>query len=52
MRTMKKSWFMLTLTALCVSGADPTLTKDQREHAIELRQDSRKEFLATVEGLS
>jgi hypothetical protein len=51
---MRKIWFMLTLTALCVplAGADATLSNDQRARAIQWLEDSRKEFLAAVEGVT
>ena len=45
---------MLTLTTLCapLPGADAALSKDQRARAIQLLEDSRKELLAAVEGLT
>ena len=47
-------WFLFALAALGapLRGADPALTNDQRAHAIQLLEDSRREFLAAVEGLS
>jgi uncharacterized damage-inducible protein DinB len=50
----KKIWFMLTLTALSapLPAADAVLSKDQRARAIQWLEDSRKEFLAAVDGLS
>jgi len=51
---MKRILFALALAGLCLPlpAADPALTQDQRRHAIQLLEDSRKEFLAAVQGLT
>src|SRR5207245_4504763 len=44
--------FALAILGSPLPGADPALTKEQRAHAIDLLERSRKEFLAAVEGLT
>jgi len=38
--------------SLYLATPDPTLTDEQRQHAIQLLEDSQNEFLAAVEGLN
>jgi hypothetical protein len=50
---MKSVLALSILTAACVLHAsDATLTPAERTHAIQLLEDSQKEFLAFVDGLS
>jgi hypothetical protein len=50
---MKSVLALSILTAACVLHAsDATLTPAERTHAIQLLEDSQKEFLALVDGLS
>jgi DinB family protein len=46
----------IAVTVLCLAGlmqaAEPALTGVERAHAIQLLQDSQKEFLSYVEGLT
>jgi len=38
--------------SLYLAAPDPALTDEQRQHAIQLLEDSRNEFLASVDGLN
>src|SRR5947209_13057300 len=43
---------VLMAYAVAISAADATISADERAHVIKLLQDSQKEFLDAVEGLS
>ena len=49
---MKSTFTVLALIAVPLFAAGPALTTEERAHAIQLLQDSQKEFLALVDGLT
>jgi hypothetical protein len=49
---MKNILTLILIAAPLLHAADPALTAEERAHAIQLLQDSQKEFLALTDGLT